>query len=73
LLRLLLHDTLRHPATTAGTNDIEPSERDIAMVFHLFTVRIDGMGMSPHIGDMLTPHMDAQHLHWFDAATQQRV
>ncbi len=43
------------------------------MVFHFFTVRIDGMGMSPHIGDMLTPHMDAQHLHWFDAATQQRV
>jgi|GEM_PF-4171088 len=53
----------------AGTNDIEPSEREIARVFHLFTGRIDGMRMSPHFDHMLTPHMDAQP--WFDAANQQ--
>ncbi len=39
----------------------------------LFTVRIDGMRAPPHIGDVMTLHMDADRLHWFDAATQQRV
>ena len=39
----------------------------------LFTARIDGMLSSPKVGDAMTLHMDADRLHWFDAATSQRV
>jgi len=39
----------------------------------LFTARIDGMLASPKVGEALTLHMDADRLHWFDAATSQRV
>ena len=39
----------------------------------LFTVRIDGMRAPPQIGELLTLHMDADRLHWFDAGTLQRV
>ncbi|HUG22129.1 sn-glycerol-3-phosphate import ATP-binding protein UgpC [Piscinibacter sp.] len=39
----------------------------------LFTVRIDGTRHPPAIGDVVSLRMDTAHLHWFDAATQQRV
>jgi sn-glycerol 3-phosphate transport system ATP-binding protein len=39
----------------------------------LFTARIDGMLVPPKVGDAMTLHMDAGRLHWFDAATSQRV
>jgi len=39
----------------------------------LFTVRIDGTLVPPVIGDIVTLQMDAEHLHWFDARTLQRV
>ena len=39
----------------------------------LFTVRIDGTLAPPKAGEMVSLQMDAAHLHWFDARTQQRV
>jgi len=39
----------------------------------LFTVRIDGTLAPPSPGEMVSLEMDAAHLHWFDARTQQRV
>jgi len=39
----------------------------------LFTLRLDGTLAPPRIGDVVSLRMDARHLHWFDAATQQRV
>jgi sn-glycerol 3-phosphate transport system ATP-binding protein len=39
----------------------------------LFTVRVDGTATPPQVGDTVTLRMDARQLHWFDAATQQRV
>jgi sn-glycerol 3-phosphate transport system ATP-binding protein len=39
----------------------------------LFTVRVDGTAVPPQVGDTLTLRMEARQLHWFDAATQQRV
>ncbi|HJV62291.1 MAG TPA: sn-glycerol-3-phosphate import ATP-binding protein UgpC, partial [Albitalea sp.] len=39
----------------------------------LFTVRIDGTLAPPRVGDLVSVGMDAAHLHWFDARTQQRV
>jgi sn-glycerol 3-phosphate transport system ATP-binding protein len=38
-----------------------------------FTARIDGMRPPPAIGDTVSLRMQARHLHWFDAATRQRV
>ena len=39
----------------------------------LFTVRIDAMLVPPQVGDIVTLQASPAHLHWFDAATQQRV
>ena len=39
----------------------------------LFTVRIDAMLVPPQVGDIVSLQASAAHLHWFDAATQQRV
>jgi sn-glycerol 3-phosphate transport system ATP-binding protein len=39
----------------------------------LFTVRIEGTLLPPKPGDMMSVTMDADHLHWFDVATGQRV
>jgi len=39
----------------------------------LFTVRIDGTLTPPSPGEMVSLQMDVEHLHWFDARTQQRV
>jgi sn-glycerol 3-phosphate transport system ATP-binding protein len=39
----------------------------------LFTARVDGTLVPPQVGDMLTLHSDAEHLHWFDATSLQRV
>ena len=39
----------------------------------LFTVRIDATLVAPKVGDTVTLQAPPQHLHWFDAATQQRV
>ncbi len=39
----------------------------------LFTVRIDGMDKPPRSGDSVHLQASAQHLHWFDAKTGQRV
>ena len=39
----------------------------------LFTVRIDAMLAAPQVGDIVTLQASPTHLHWFDAATQQRV
>ena len=39
----------------------------------LFTVRVDGTLAAPQPGDMLSVRMDAKQLHWFDAASSQRV
>jgi sn-glycerol 3-phosphate transport system ATP-binding protein len=38
-----------------------------------FTVRLDATLPSPPPGSTLTVAVDAQHLHWFDPQTQQRV
>ena len=38
-----------------------------------YTVRIDRTLVPPVIGDVVTLQMDAEHLHWFDARTLQRV
>jgi sn-glycerol 3-phosphate transport system ATP-binding protein len=39
----------------------------------LFTVRIDATLIAPRVGETLTLQGPPPHLHWFDAATQQRV
>jgi sn-glycerol 3-phosphate transport system ATP-binding protein len=39
----------------------------------LFTLRIDATLVPPAVGTTLLLRMTAQHLHWFDPATQQRV
>src|SRR5256885_14080715 len=39
----------------------------------LFTLRIEGTLTPPKVDDIVSLRMDARHLHWFDAATQQRV
>jgi sn-glycerol 3-phosphate transport system ATP-binding protein len=39
----------------------------------LFTVRIDGMLLPPRPGDRVPLGVAAERLHWFDAATQQRL
>jgi len=39
----------------------------------LFTVRIDGTLVPPKVADRVSLQMDAGHIHWFDARTQQRV
>ena len=39
----------------------------------LFTVRIDATLGAPRVGETLTLQGPAEHLHWFDAATQQRI
>ncbi len=38
-----------------------------------FTVRVDATLPAPRHGDTLTLQGAAEHLHWFDAATQQRL
>ena len=39
----------------------------------LFTVRIDATLTPPRVGDTVSLQAAPAHLHWFDAATQQRV
>ncbi|MBK7532657.1 sn-glycerol-3-phosphate import ATP-binding protein UgpC [Piscinibacter sp.] len=39
----------------------------------LFTVRIDATLIAPRVGETLTLQGPPEHLHWFDAATQQRI
>jgi len=39
----------------------------------LFTVRIDATLGAPRVGETLTLQAPAEHLHWFDADTQQRI
>jgi sn-glycerol 3-phosphate transport system ATP-binding protein len=39
----------------------------------LFTVRLDATLPAPRVGETLTLQGPAEHLHWFDAATQQRI
>jgi sn-glycerol 3-phosphate transport system ATP-binding protein len=39
----------------------------------LFTARIDGTRVPPPVGSTATLHASAQHLHWFDPVTQQRI
>jgi sn-glycerol 3-phosphate transport system ATP-binding protein len=39
----------------------------------MFTLRVDGTHVPPKIGDLLNLRVEARHLHWFDARTQQRV
>ncbi len=39
----------------------------------LFTVRIDATLTPPAVGDRVNVHMKAEHLHWFDPATQRRI
>jgi sn-glycerol 3-phosphate transport system ATP-binding protein len=39
----------------------------------LFTVRIDGTVVPPQIEDSVSLQMAAEHLHWFDPTTLQRV
>jgi len=39
----------------------------------LFTLRIDGTRAPPAPGETLKLQMNAEHLHWFDAASSQRV
>ncbi|MCU0775565.1 MAG: TOBE domain-containing protein, partial [Ideonella sp.] len=36
------------------------------------TVRLDSTEPAPHAGDTLPVTLAAEHLHWFDAATQRR-
>jgi sn-glycerol 3-phosphate transport system ATP-binding protein len=38
-----------------------------------FTVRVDATLPAPRNGDTLTLQGAAEHLHWFDAATQHRL
>ena len=39
----------------------------------LFTVRLDATLVPPKVGDTVSLATTPEHLHWFDAATQQRV
>ena len=39
----------------------------------LFTVRVDATLAAPKAGEAMTLQAAPEHLHWFDAATQQRV
>ncbi|HEX7435939.1 MAG TPA: sn-glycerol-3-phosphate import ATP-binding protein UgpC [Caldimonas sp.] len=39
----------------------------------LFTVRVDATDLPPKIGDTVSLQVSPQHLHWFDAATLQRL
>ena len=39
----------------------------------LFTVRLDATLAPPKVGDMVSLQTTAEHLHWFDPVTQQRV
>jgi sn-glycerol 3-phosphate transport system ATP-binding protein len=39
----------------------------------LFTVRVDGTVTPPQLEDSVSLQMAAEHLHWFDATTLQRV
>jgi len=39
----------------------------------LFTVRVDATLVSPKVGDRLTLQGPTEHVHWFDAATLQRL
>ena len=39
----------------------------------LFTVRLDATLVPPKVGDTVTLTTTPEHLHWFDAATTQRV
>ena len=39
----------------------------------LFTVRLDATLVPPKVGDMVSLQTTAEHLHWFDPVTQQRV
>ena len=39
----------------------------------LFTARIDGTRVPPPVGSTVTLNASAQHLHWFDPATRQRI
>ena len=39
----------------------------------LFTVRVDATQAAPRVGETLTLQGPAEQLHWFDAATQQRI
>jgi sn-glycerol 3-phosphate transport system ATP-binding protein len=39
----------------------------------LFTVRLDATLVPPKVGDTVSLQTTAEHLHWFDPATQQRV
>ncbi|CAM5793250.1 sn-glycerol-3-phosphate import ATP-binding protein UgpC [Rhizobacter fulvus] len=39
----------------------------------LFTVRLDATLVPPKVGDMVALTTTPEHLHWFDAATTQRV
>ena len=39
----------------------------------LFTVRLDATLTPPKVGDMVSLTTASEHLHWFDAATTQRV
>jgi sn-glycerol 3-phosphate transport system ATP-binding protein len=39
----------------------------------LLTLRIDATVLPPKVGDTIEVEAPAAHLHWFDAATQQRV
>ena len=39
----------------------------------LFTLRMDATLAPPNVGDTVALHAPAAQLHWFDAATQQRV
>ena len=38
-----------------------------------FTLRINSTEPAPRVGDTLALSVQAQHLHWFDPATRQRV
>jgi sn-glycerol 3-phosphate transport system ATP-binding protein len=38
-----------------------------------FTVRLDATLSAPIVGNLLTVAVEAQHLHWFDPQTKQRV
>ena len=39
----------------------------------LFTVRIDATLTPPKVGDIVTLQASPDQLHWFDAATTQRI
>ena len=39
----------------------------------LFTVRLDATLAHPKVGDTVSLAASPDHLHWFDAATRQRV